>query len=385
MLGRFFVTMDTRMTKQKLPSKQSVSRPERIRQFLMEFVAHEKPSGAKRSVMIGVGVVFMIILVIGTAIALHRNGGDMPDPDPIDIGDVTSTLRHPLTGNPIDAPLERVPDVFGVMIENAADAWPLFGLGDAFLVIEAPVEGNIPRFIAFFGSDQESEKIGPVRSARPYYLDWNAEFDGRYVHVGGSPEALEKIRATKTHDLDQFFQSEYFYRDERTRYAPHNVFTTMDDLRASLEEFSGSMSDDELFTPWAFQDGVSENASPHTIHIDWPSASLYNVDWTYVPEENVYTRMQGGNTYRTNTVVIIVTDIAEIDAVGRKEIRTIGNGKALIYQNGNVSDALGTWKKDSRTGRLEFIDASGAPMVMNAGRTWIEVVDDEERVTILDR
>ena len=122
-------------------------------------------------------------------------------------------IRHPLTGESLETEIENLPQVFGVMIENAADAWPLVGVNEAFLVIEAPVEAGIPRFIAFFSEDQEVDKIGPVRSARPYYLDWNDELDAVYAHVGGSPEALDLIKyELDTIDLNQFWQSEYFYR-----------------------------------------------------------------------------------------------------------------------------------------------------------------------------
>ncbi len=292
-------------------------------------------------------------------------------------------IRHPLTGTRIDSVLTELPWVFGVMIENAADAWPLSGVDGAFLVFEAPVEGNIPRFLAFYSEDQTVAKIGPVRSAREYFLDWNAELDGIYAHVGGSPQALERIRKDGVMDLDQFFQSEYFYRNELTRYAPHNVYTTIDDLRSAIEEMYVKYEREvPMYDSWAFTDGVSESDVASIIHLDWSNASGYNVDWIYEPITNTYSRTQGGNTYVANNVVVLETDVDVIvgDDKGRKELVTIGTGTMHLFQNG--VETIGVWKKPSTEERLRFFDIEGNEIVMNAGTTWIEVIDSLERLSV---
>lgn len=294
---------------------------------------------------------------------------------------IAAVPRHPLTGEVISAPLSVLPQVFGMMIENAADAWPLSGVDDAFLVIEAPVEGNIPRFIAFYSDDQDVSRIGPVRSARLYYLDWNAEFQGIYGHVGGSPEALEDILENGTLDLNQFFQSEYYYRDELTRYAPHNVYTSTNILKESIAEIREKYDVDvPSYESWTFTDGVSQSSTVATTHIEWGSG--YDVDWTYDPSTNTYHRSQGGNTYTANNVVVIATDIGTIpgDDKGRRTVRTIGDGSMHVYQNGE--EIVGAWKKVSAEGRLRFYAADGSEVMMNAGKTWIEVIDSLNRVRV---
>ena len=54
-----------------------------------------------------------------------------------------------------------------VMINNNHVAWPHAGLQDAYLTYEILAEGGITRLMALF-KDQNTEKIGSVRSARPY-------------------------------------------------------------------------------------------------------------------------------------------------------------------------------------------------------------------------
>ena len=98
-----------------------------------------------------------------------------------------------------------------VTIENNEKARPQSGLDQANLVIEAPVEGGITRFLAIFADNQEVKSIGPIRSARSYFLDWAQEFDALYSHVGGSPEALKTIKNNyQIYNLNQYFQSKYY-------------------------------------------------------------------------------------------------------------------------------------------------------------------------------
>ena len=68
-----------------------------------------------------------------------------------------------------------------VMIENHADSRPQSGLSRADVVYEAVAEGGISRFLAVFycGAAAGSAKpydVGPVRSARTYFLDWASEY-----------------------------------------------------------------------------------------------------------------------------------------------------------------------------------------------------------------
>lgn len=328
--------------------------------------------------------VFSAVIVMGVVVAFIVAGQPSSSIDNwTPEQPATTVYRHPLTGEVIDIPLTTLPQVFGVMIENSSEAWPLVGLNEAFLVIEAPVEGNIPRFVVFLSEENETEKIGPVRSARPYYLDWNDELDAVYAHVGGSPEALDLIHEYGTIDLNEFFQGEYFYR-WGARYAPHNAYTTMDDLRNALDELE---PETPAYDSWLFQDG-EPSGEAKSLSVDWTTASAYDVAWDYDAEQNVYVRKQGGTglfleSYASATadnVVVMESDITVVDDVGRRHIRTLGEGSAMIAQNGQV--IVATWKKETRTDRLRFYDESGNEIAMNSGKTWIEVVPSLGQATV---
>ncbi len=302
---------------------------------------------------------------------------------------VTEEYRHPLTGGLVDEEYETLPQVFGVMIENSADAWPLTGLGEAFLVIEAPVEAGIPRFIAFYSEEDDVEKIGPVRSARPYYVDWNDSLQAIYTHVGGSPEALEQIAEGDTLDLNQFWYDEYFWRANGNRYAPHNVFTSTELLIEAMdEEFD---LDEPSYEWWAFEEIEPADSLVDTIVIDFADGYLYDVTWRYgemagdyvmpsSPGRSAWLQDQDGVYIEphTDNLVVMAMDIRTIDNIGRKAIETFSSGDALIFRRGLVEFVQ--WSLDDG-GHLVFTSTSGEETPMQPGVTWIEVVDDLSQVS----
>ncbi|MBI2475482.1 DUF3048 domain-containing protein [Candidatus Uhrbacteria bacterium] len=298
-----------------------------------------------------------------------------------------SVGRHPLTGFPIYEQME-LPQVFGVMIDNHIDAWPQAGIDKAFLVIEAPVEAGISRFLAFYSDDQDVDKIGPVRSARPYFLDWNNELDGLYVHVGGSDSALDQISSGGTFDLNQYWFDLYFWR-ALNRYAPHNVYTSTKLLKRYIgtKEQAGVVPK-RLYDIWKFKDAdLSGDPEVKKISVTFDKPS-YVTQWIFDSKTLRYLRSQSGSVHLTedgsqiasDNIVVIVTDVEILDSVGRRSVRTIGEGKAFLFRDGKQFE--GIWKKESESNRLRFYGTDGNEFELNAGVTWIEVIADDSDLKI---
>jgi len=273
----------------------------------------------------------------------------------------------------------------GLMIENLVTVRPQAGLDKANLVYEALVEGGITRFLAFFSISEPIDAIGPIRSARPYFLDWAKEFDALYGHVGGSPEAMSLISKYDIFNLDQFYDSKYYWR-EKTKEAPHNVFTASKFLVFALRDKEASSLG--KYDPWLFKDDKDLSLRPKdekNITIDFSSYS-YKVEYKYNKEENSYLRFQGGEPHKTtndkqisakNVVVQYVkTSLAD---EGRLRMETIGSGKALIFQDGEVKQA--TWKKEGRETRTRFYNENNQEIEFNAGQTWVEIVPSDREIT----
>ena len=74
-----------------------------------------------------------------------------------------------------------------IMINNNKAVWGYqAGIQDAYIVYEMIVEGGITRMMAIF-KDKDTARVGSVRSARHYYLDYALENDDIFVHFGWSP------------------------------------------------------------------------------------------------------------------------------------------------------------------------------------------------------
>ena len=351
----------------------------------------------QQDVMFGSAVAVSLAIIITVGFLFAGSPTDDAQNDTGSQEETAVVYRHPLTGQVLDWTGGAVgpgdiarPLVFGVMVENSAEAWPLVGLDTAFLVIEAPVEANIPRFIAFISDDQDVNKIGPVRSARSYYLDWNDEFRAIYSHVGGSPEALNLIARYGTYDLNEFYQGEYYYRQNGTRYAPHNVYTNSNELAQAVEEIVEMydlQDEPPSYDVWTFKNDEPTTETPVSFDLDWSDGSTYDLAWEYQVERNTYVRdqkmtsmfLENNAQAEVNNVIVMETTVTIVDEKGRRHLRTIGEGNAIVFQDGRAIET--TWKKPSRTQRLRFHDANGNEIAMNAGKTWIEVVDDLAKVT----
>ncbi len=182
-----------------------------------------------------------------------------------------------------------------VIIENYLDSRPQSGLLEASVVIEAEAEGYITRFLAIYGDISNIKEIGPVRSARPYFMDWASELSALFIHVGGSPEALAKINKENIFNLNEFYQGEFFWRDKK-KEAPHNVYISGENINKYLD----SRERDKInFFSWKFKDNSPfiERPAEGEITINFLLAE-HVVKWKYGREANNYLRYNGGSIHK---------------------------------------------------------------------------------------
>ena len=97
-----------------------------------------------------------------------------------------------LTGEPVDKKI-GLQRPYAIMINNIKEGLPQSGVSQAEMIYEAQVEGGITRLMALFQDVDHVEKIGSIRSARHYYIDFANDNDAIYVHYGQSKYALSLI------------------------------------------------------------------------------------------------------------------------------------------------------------------------------------------------
>jgi len=305
-------------------------------------------------------------------------GGKKSEPPKVEAPVQKEVYHRLLDGAVVDSREKVNPPLFAVMIENIIEARPLSGVSKANLVYEAISEAGITRLLAIYTADNSAEEIGPVRSTRPYYLDWAEEYGALYAHCGGSPEALRAMPEYDILNLDQFFNSQYFWRSSK-RFAPHNLYTSTELLNKAVKNKEWETKN---FEDWLFKEEPKIEERPveeKQITIDF-SKPNYKVGWKYNSEKNDYLRYQAGEVQkdadgsevRAKNIVVQFVRMQIVDSVGRKKIETIGNGEAQVFLDGK--DIEGRWVKIEKGDRTKFYDESGEEIKFNPGITWIEVV-----------
>ncbi|OGE25197.1 hypothetical protein A3H85_02785 [Candidatus Daviesbacteria bacterium RIFCSPLOWO2_02_FULL_40_8] len=296
-----------------------------------------------------------------------------------------------------------------VMIENHQESRPQSGLSTADVVYEAVAEGGITRFMALFYCNLGDTQVGPVRSARTYFLDWLGEYDGSYAHVGGAntpgpADALGQIIKYGVKDLNQFsIGFPTFWRDYQRLGRPvateHTMYSTTQKLW-SVAAKKGFLVKDErgvdwnkFFVPWKFKDEDKTRGTVGKIEVNfWQNKGDYQVNWEYDGGCNCYKRSQGSvahtdlNTKNQLAAKLVIIQFQrESNANDGYENNahmlygTIGKGKVLVFQDGNVSE--GTWNKSSRVVRSKYLDQSGKEINLNRGQIWIQTVPEGAKVT----
>ncbi|MBI3260823.1 DUF3048 domain-containing protein [Candidatus Berkelbacteria bacterium] len=276
-----------------------------------------------------------------------------------------------------------------VVIENHTDARPQSGLSDASIVYEAIAEGGITRFLAIFGPHLP-QKVGPVRSARTFFVEWVLDYDALFGHVGGSKDGLALVRSTNAADLDQFaLGARAYQREPRAGIATeHTMFGFPEKLYQAARDFKKFSITDGKISPWLFKNEPSADliGAGQTVVVDFGQPS-YKATWSYDKATNSYLRNQNGGVHKDaisgrqlaakNLVLMEVTRISKTfeDAKSVFEFDLAGTGNATVFQDGKQID--GTWKKSARGKRQIFLDSNGSEIKMNRGATWIEVVNPD--------
>ncbi len=308
---------------------------------------------------------------------------------PVDTTPTVTLIPRVLDGVPVQTD-RALTSIYAVVIENQIDARPQSGLDKASVVYETLAEGGITRFLSLFPVGQSVNQIGPVRSARPYFISWAEEYKPLFVHAGGSPQALSYLKSGKANvfDFNQFSHGGNFIRDD-ARSAPHNLYTDPEKLYSGLRK-GPSRDAVPNYSSWLFKGETPLDNRPSSVNdlvINFSSFS-YKVSYTYDRVQNMYTRLQAEKPHLTRdgiqlapkNVVVMFTKIGLIpNEKQRLDVTTLGSGKLLLFRDGTVTE--GTWKKDTNVARLQFLDASGNPLALNPGQIWIETVATDAKVT----
>ncbi len=269
------------------------------------------------------------------------------------------------------------------IVENSVDARPQSGLNDADIVYETMAEGGIPRFIALF-QKESPKKIGPIRSARAYFLDISKEYNLPFAHCGGSEEALLKINREKLMSMNEMNNSSTYWRDS-IRKAPHNLYTSTDKLRELIKskKFAYSPTAKLNFNKLYWDNTGLTKASDVFLKLN----KYY--DTRYIYKDGFYLKSMDGKTstnkednlpLNVKNVVVQITTIKIQSDGSHLDIKLVGNGNGYVISNGKYVKML--WKKKTVNSQTILTDNKGNNLPLNPGKTWWNIVDKNAVVNI---
>ncbi|MDR1559703.1 MAG: DUF3048 domain-containing protein [Clostridiales bacterium] len=302
-------------------------------------------------------------------------------------------FTDPLTGlNTNESVVNSRP--VAVVINNHHKALPQSGIGQAAICYEVLAEGNITRIIAIF-HDFDTQKIGPVRSARHYFLDFAMDYDAIFVHHGGSPQAYDALEETGIAALDGMKLSETFWRDPERANVPgmfeHSSYTGEELIRQARERFefrpemreglnAGFLFYDEQTVP-------AESAGAAFISVAFAQgyeSSFEYLDGLYYISTDGKPRIDAETNERLSVENLLIqyapVKVIAGDTAGRRDVDVVGEGEGLFITNGGSVPLI--WKKDSHETPTRWYNKDGSDLYFNRGKTWICVVSPDTAVSI---
>lgn len=284
---------------------------------------------------------------------------------------------------------------FAVMINNAPAARPVqSGLQDAYIVYEIIVEGGITRYMALF-LDQNTARIGSIRSSRHYFLDYALENDAIYVHCGYSPQARADFSKLGV-DRIEAGTSSNSWRDKELRsqgYAyEHTLFTSIEKLNNNVGKKRTKRNNDLLLNYTVDEVDLSkmENAKPaNEVLIKY--SNVNKTGYTYDAENKVYKRTINGkehvdyvtkNQYTVKNIITYQVKNTTIEGggKGRQTIDNIGSGTGYYITDGYAVPI--TWTKPSRKSQTIYKYTNGEEIKFNDGNTFIQIQPTNQELTI---
>lgn len=307
-----------------------------------------------------------------------------PDASVDNTGLATSPDGGQGTGSPAPATFEPFRDVrqrpLAVILDNVF-GYPQTGLLEASAVYELPVEGGVTRLMASFDRIDPA-RVGPIRSARDYFVSLAQSKQGILVHAGGSPGALQAIAMNNTPTLDALSDDGGLFA-RAAGNAPYNLYSQGNALRNAINRLNLGQNREirsSLYRP-------AEDAQPARA-FEASYGAIYETGFRYIPEINQYRWQRAGTDAVDASGQAVLVDIVLLaritaapypnDPEGRLYIPLSG-GEATLYVRGK--QVPGRW---SLTNGVTFTSDAGDAIDLTPFKHWVVFAPTYSRVSVLE-
>ena len=280
---------------------------------------------------------------------------------------------------------------FAVMIDNHSDAWPQAGLNQAYMVYEIIVEGGETRLMALF-KGVDLDKIGPVRSARHYFIDYAMENDAIYVHFGQSPQAQSDIKKYDIDDINGIAEDGTTFWRVKDKYAPHNAVTSTEKLLESAKSKNYRTTSTEGSVLNYVVDEVNLEEGLVADKVTILHSDLQTVTYEYDEENKVYVRYARGEeqtdwdtdeAITTKNIIITFCNnytLTDSENKGRQGLKNIGTFDGYYITNGRAIQIQCI--KNARDEKTIYQDMNGNVIQVNDGNTFVNICPTNADVEI---
>ncbi len=346
-----------------------------------------------------IALLIVVLLVIGALAGCRRNEEtEEPEEHPEEVIEeeeeeeeeevIVPEFRSPLSGLPMEEEDMEERRIFGVMYDNNPRARPHAGLIDAEMVYEMNVEGGATRYLALFYME-EPELIGPVRSTRPYYLRKILEYDGIFVHAGAARAVTNQLISYGINNVSLLGPGPGAFWRESHRSAPHNAYTSSERVLSTAENLGYHKELHYEGPSFHWPGETPEGEEVQSFEVIYHSS--YRSSYEYDEESETYLRyyvdephvdeVTGEHISMTNVIVQIIPQWRiEGASSGIIEMQSVGEGTGYYFSMGKMVPI--TWEKDDDHAPTRYFLESGEPLTRNPGKTWVQVIGSEERLTI---
>ena len=285
------------------------------------------------------------------------------------------------------------------MIDNNKNAQPQASLNKAYMVYEIIVEGGESRLMAIF-KGVTADVVGPIRSARHYFLDYGMENDVIYAHLGMSPQAeagfeqfgIDHVNG-QIYDTGKARTSTSLYWRAKHKKAPHNAYTNTESiLKIAQDKGWRTTSDKESVLNYVAEEVILDSEDAINVaSVKIPYAKGHTVEYKYDAETQRYTRYSKGKKMSDETTGedvttknIIITfaenyTLNDGENKGRQDVITVGALDGYYITNGKAIKIKCV--KESREDQTVYTNLNGEEIKVNDGNTWVNVCPIDANVT----
>lgn len=272
-----------------------------------------------------------------------------------------------------------------IVVENLSPARPQWGIKTPDIICEGEVEGGISRMLWIYADVQDiPEKVGPLRSARPSYVEFSTFFDSIYVHWGGSHSkkgytgGYETIKKLGVNDIDGMNGGSLFGRDTTRKVSSeHRGIMNGTKLMAKIKDKGyRTKLDENKLTKFAFNEKICDaGATP---------ASKMNVKFSnrtdtrhfvYNTEDGKYHTSDWKTDVKFQNVVVLMAESTYITVPYKSSSTTYLNykwssGTGYYASNGTATKI--NWSIEDN--KLVLKDEAGKELNLNVGNSYIGFV-----------